>query len=351
MKVIKLEKAKVTEIVKVLKKGGLVIMPTETVYGAFVDATNLKAVQKLNRYKKRPFGKPYSIAVANQKMAEDYAFLNPTARELYRNFLPGPLTIISKAKGKLPGVESEIKTLGIRIPDYPLITKTIKALKKPVTATSAAVNYQRKAYSIENLLKSLSQKQKDLIDLVIDAGQLPKNSPSTVIDTTADDYLILRQGPIRIKNENQTVSKSVKETKELAKKIWQKYQKYTNQRAVIFALEGKMGSGKTIFTQGLAQALEIKKTVASPTYDLIREYQGKNNLKLIHIDTWRMAEEKEIEEIEFKRKITAQSIIALEWADKVVRTLRKLNEEAVIIWVKITYGQKENERIIKWGII
>jgi len=105
-------------------------MPTETVYGAFVDATNPKAVQKLNRYKKRPFGKPYPVAVADQEMAQDYVLLNQTAQKLYRNLLPGPLTVISKAKGKLPGVESEIKTLGVRIPDYPLIVKVIKDPKK-----------------------------------------------------------------------------------------------------------------------------------------------------------------------------------------------------------------------------
>ncbi len=86
----------ISQTVKILKSGGLVIYPTETVYGAGVDAANPQAVQKLSQFKARPLGKPYSVAVSDQKMAEKFVCLNDTAKKLYQTFLPGPLTIISK---------------------------------------------------------------------------------------------------------------------------------------------------------------------------------------------------------------------------------------------------------------
>lgn len=352
MKIIKTDKVKVSKICQILKDGGMVIMPTETVYGAFVDATNPKAVEKLNQYKRRPFGKPYSIAVADQKMAEKYVFLNQTAKNLYKNFLPGPLTVISKSKGKVAeGVESENKTLGIRIPDYKLVIDVVKSYGKPLTATSANPSYKKTPYKVKDILDNISNKQKGLIDIIVDAGTLPPNKPSTVIDTTGDEELVLRTGNIKIKNKKEICSRNEEETKKIAKNIWLKFKKFKKQRAIIFALEGKMGTGKTIFTKGLAKALGVKENVVSPTYDLLFEYKTKEGVPLIHIDTWRMIDAGEIEELKLKEKISDRSIIAIEWANKVDKIIRKYNQEAIIIWVKINYTKNQNQRIIYWGTI
>src|SRR3990167_7980152 len=151
----------VSQAVKTLHRGGLVIYPTETVYGAGVDATNPAAVKKLGEYKSRPFGKPFSIAVADWKMAEKYVVLNETAKKLYRQFLPGPLTIISKLKTLnssnpsshflSPGVASEAGTLGIRISSYPLVAKIVRSLDRPITATSANEAYKKRPYQISDI--------------------------------------------------------------------------------------------------------------------------------------------------------------------------------------------------------
>lgn len=93
MKIIKCDENSAKIAIEVLKSGGLIIYPTETLYGIGADATNPKAIKKLTEYKNRPFGKPYSIAVTNKKMAEKYAVLNKTAKNLYKEFLPGPLTV------------------------------------------------------------------------------------------------------------------------------------------------------------------------------------------------------------------------------------------------------------------
>lgn len=348
MKTIKANKNAIKEAVGVLKRGGLVIFPTETVYGIGAEATNSKAIEKLNRYKQRPLGKPYSIAVSNQKMAEKYVYLNQTAKNLYRQFLPGPVTIISTGKHRVaPGVESETGTLGIRIPAFPLVVDIVKILGKPITATSANASYQRRPYKLSDILDNISEKQKGLIDLMIDAGELPHNEPSTVIDTTLDDLVILRQGDTKFKNKNEILSRSEENTQNIAKELFQKYESYLGQRPLVFALTGKMGAGKTQFTKGLAKSLGIKEEVLSPTFNLVLEYG-----KLIHIDAWRLKNSKELNALEFtKYLLDKNNVIAIEWADRVADTIRTHSDDAVIVWVKIEYGKKKNERLISWDII
>jgi L-threonylcarbamoyladenylate synthase len=363
--------------VEVLKKGGLVIIPTETVYGAMVDATNSKAVEKLTKYKKRPLGKPYSIAVADQEMAEEYAELNETARNLYKKFLPGPVTIISKlkirslreqksniksgSKFKLaPGVSSELGTVGVRIPDYKLVTDIVKRLGRPVTATSANASYKKRPYKITDILENISDKQKSLIDLIVDAGELAHNEPSTVIDTTLDDPMVLRQGTIVLSTKCGVLSRSEEDTQNIGKELWQKYEQYAGQRAIIFSLEGPMGAGKTVFTKGLARALGITDKIVSPTYNLQLSYLTPSPLQNLgeghhlvfnHMDMWRIQSGEELEGLGLAGLINDKSVLAIEWADRVAETIRKYSEEAVIIWVKISYGKKINERVISWGIL
>lgn len=324
------------------------IFPTETVYGIGAEATNRKAIEKLNRYKQRPLGKPYSIAVSNQKMAEEYVSLNETAKNLYRQFLPGPVTIVSTGKHKVAsGVESETGTLGIRIPAYSLVIDIVKGLGKPITATSANASYQKRPYKISDILNSASDKNKGLIDLVVDVGELPRNEPSTVIDTTFDDPVVLRQGDIKFKKNNEVLSRSEENTQNLAKELWQKYEKYVGKRPIIFALEGPMGAGKTQFTKGLARAMNIKDNIVSPTFNLVLEYG-----KLIHIDAWRLQNPEELNALGFLKTIEDKNnVIAIEWAEKVADLIKNCRDQAVIIWVKIVYGKKENERLVSWNII
>lgn len=354
MEIIKEKESSINKAVEILKKGGLVVFPTETVYGIGADATNSKAIKKLNIYKARPFGKPYSIAVSDKKMAEEYALLNQTARNLYKEFLPGPLTIISKGKHKVAsGVESENGTIGIRIPNYPLVIEIVKSLGKPITATSANASYKKRPYKISDIFENISAKQKKLIDLIIDAGQLPKSEPSTVVDTTLDDITLLRQGDIKLGNENKILSRSQENTQNLAKELLQKYEKFLGKRPVIFALEGPMGAGKTQFVKGLGQAMEIKEKIISPTYNLINCFRSTvNSLRLNHIDTWRIQEPSEIESLGFIKMLENKNmVIAIEWAEKVADLIKKYRDQAVVVWVKIKYGKKENERLISWGLI
>lgn len=350
----------INKIINILKAGGLVIFPCETVYGVAVDSLNSKAVEKLNRYKQRPFGKPYAIMASSQKMAEKYVNLNNTAKKLYKRFLPGPVTVISKGKGKVAkGIESETETLGVRIPDYKLMIDVINKFGRPIVATSANASYQRRPYKLSDILDNISEKQKGLIDLMIDAGELPHNEPSTVIDTTIDDEaVILRQGEIKLKDKNEVLSRSEENTQNTAKELWQKYEDFAGKRAIVFALEGPMGSGKTQFVKGLARAMGIKGEIVSPTYNLLLNYKSSViSHQLIHIDTWRMLKPtEEMRNLRTKELIDDKSVIAIEWAEKVADTIRGFVEDAIVVWVKIKYpstssGRSANERLISWGIL
>lgn len=349
-------------IINSLNNGGLVVFPCETVYGIAVDSLNQEAVEKLNIYKLRPFGKPYAIMCSNQKMAAGYVKLNKTAKTLYKRFLPGPVTVISTGKHKVAkGVESETGTLGVRIPDYPDLIKLIKEIRRPIIATSANASYQKRPYKISDILDNISEKQKKLIDLIIDAGELPRNEPSTVIDTTLDDKpVILRQGEIKLKDnsalQNEVLSRSEENTQNIAKELWQKYQNYKDKRAIIFALEGKMGTGKTQFVKGLAKAMGITENVTSPSYDLLNTYGSRFTVhcSLTHIDTWRMLNpNQEFNDLDIKKLLTNNSVIAIEWADRVISVIRKYSDDAIIIWVKIVNPPAggENDRVISWGVV
>ncbi len=350
MKIVKIKNLTAEQAVRVLREGGLVVFPTETMYGIGADATNVGAINKLVRYKKRPFGKPFSIAVADEKMAEEYVILNQTAKKLYKNFLPGPMTVISRVKiqdSKLrlaAGVASELGTVGIRIPDYALVIEMVKGLGKPITATSANASYKKRPYKINDILQNISERQKDLVDLIIDAGELPHREPSTVVDTTADDTVVLRQGEVMMGSQNEILSRSPESTQNLGKELWQKYEQFAGYRAIVFALSGPMGAGKTQLTKGLARAMGITEEVVSPTFNLELDYENK----LVHIDAWRMAGGEELKGLGFEKKISDKSVVAVEWAERVAGEIRKYNEEAIIIWVMLEYGKKENERKISW---
>lgn len=349
MKVIKCDESSIKIAIDVLKSGGLIIYPTETLYGAGVDATNDVAVKKLTAYKNRPLGKPYSIAVTNTDMAEEYGYLNQTSKNLFREFLPGPLTVIIKGKHKLAkGVESEDGKLGIRLPDYKFVRSLVEKFGKPITATSANASYKKRPYKVSDILDNLSQKQKGLIDLVIDAGTLPTREPSTVIDTTFDEPAILRQGEIRLSDENEVLSVNEENTQNIAKEIWQKNESYLGKRSIVFALQGEMGSGKTQFTKGLARAMGITELVTSPTFAIENEYKSGAK-KLFHFDAWRLESSDEIKALGFEDLIKNKSVVSIEWADKIVDIIREFDDEAIVIWIKISFGTKENERKINWG--
>lgn len=348
----------IKKALSVLKNGGIIIFPTETCYGLGVDATNQIAVNKLFSYKTRREGKPLSIAVSDAKMAEEYVDTNEIAKNLYKNYLPGPITVVSYGLGKVAkGVESEYGTLGIRIPDYKIILDIIKEFKKPITATSANASYLPKPFSIEALLKDTPQKSQKLIDLIIDAGELPHREASTVVDTTMNNLNIMRAGQVKL-SEQLTNKKSImsaktsddKQTINFGGMNMLKYLDEPLDKPLVFFLSGELGSGKTQFSKGLANKLNVKDIVKSPTFTILNEYEyelGQRRGNFIHIDTWRVDSLKDLESIGLDNYLVAGNVFSIEWADKFFNDLKTKIEKAggKIINVVFTYIDENTRNI------
>lgn len=354
MKIIKLTNTNhrqvIDQAVVVLKKGGLVIYPTETVYGAGVDATNQVAVTKLLNYKTRREGKPLSIAVSDQKMSKKFVFVNDQAQKFYDKFLPGPYTIISESKQSLAtGVASEFNTVGIRIPQYQFILDLVKKYNGPITATSANASDKKQPYSVDDILDNLSVKQKNLIDLIIDAGTLPKNEPSTVIDTTLSTPLTLRGVDVQKKTEDSElitlISHNEQETRAIAGKIMLKHWNQIKQAGLIIGLNGELGAGKTIFAKGIADFLQIKDTITSPTYTYLKEYAyDRHQAKgwFYHLDLWRLDQAEDAKSLQIDQLLGEKNIIVFEWWSQVKNLLPHIKPD---IEVELTVLSEEKRQL------
>ncbi len=347
----------VEKVVETLKNGGMVVYPTETCYGIGVDATNPQAVEKLLEYKTRPEGKPISVAVTDMKMASEYVEINEIARNIYENYLPGPITVVSKGKQKVvSGIESEYKTLGIRVPDYPLITEIIRKLGKPITATSANVSYKSKPYSVEALAKDTPNTKLDLIDLAIDASELPKRKTSTVVDTTLNSINVLREGKIQFEKPGKQIldatTKTAEETVNFGSTIILKFLDDLQNKCIVMALGGELGTGKTQLAKGIGRELGIKQTIKSPTFTVISEYpysMGPITGQFVHIDTWRLGDPTEFSKLDIQKYITPGNVIVIEWADKFYNEIKRLAEFAkkntIFLKVQLNYVDPDTRKI------
>ena len=263
--------------------------------------------------------------------------------------------MVSKGKNRVADkIQSDDGTLGIRIPAYPLVLELVKAFGKPITATSANQAYKKTPYSIDDILGNLSERQRNLIDLIIDAGTLPRNRPSTVINTTLNEMQILREGDVILKAPKKIISKSEEDTQGFASRLMGESKGF-GRKPIIFALQGELGTGKTQFTKGLARHLGIKEIVLSPTFILVREYPfsiKEDKVKLYHIDAYRLFEEREFMDLGFKEMLKQPNIIAVEWAEKVSKPLREAKKQAELVWIKLKYnGEKIREIEYSWDIL
>lgn len=342
----------IDKAVKVLNSGGLIIYPTETCYGVGVVASDSKAVLKLLNYKKRPEGKAISIAVNSLEMASKYVDINNIALKFYNEFLPGPITVISKSKHIcVNSLESEFGNLGVRIPNYPLILKIITKLDKPITATSANSAGKKTPYTVDDVLENLNKVQVGLIDLIIDAGELPHNAPSTVIDTTKEDLKILRVGDFFIGNKlDERVIISDTGMQDLGSEIVNKYKSILDYKPMLILFNADLGAGKTQFVKGIGKALSIKEVINSPTYTIMKEYEyilRGQKAKLIHMDAWRLESIDEFIKLNISKYFKKGNIIAVEWAGMARDTIDKItgNIDIIKLFIEIEYLSFDKRRV------
>lgn len=341
------------QTLEVLKNGGLIIFPSDTVYGLLCDATNEQAVKKLITFKNRPAGKPISV-FSNLKFIDQLVKINTEQKKIIEEILPGPFTLILPSKHNVNKLlESESGTLGIRIPMFQLINRLIQEYGKPVTATSANIAGQPAHYSISTLLNKLSNKQKELIDLIVDAGVLSRNKPSTVVDLSQSDIKVLRQGDLNYSKSKTFLSKTSEETKDIAKQIL-KENINKKDKPLIFIIEGEMGVGKTVFVKGIGKQLGIN-NIISPTFVIYYEYDMKilkikdQRSKMIHVDLYNVEDRQEFKHLGIEKLLISGNILCFEWGEKAGEIINLLRSKGKIIYVNMKYiNEREREIIVSF---
>ena len=183
----------INKVVDVLKKGGLVIYPTDTVYGLGCDITNTKAVEKIARIKGIKLEKAnFSFICNDLSHLSDYVKqIDTPTYKLLKRALPGPYTFILPGSKSLPKVFKKKKTVGIRVPDNTIARAIVEALGNPIISTSIYDEDDVLEYTTDPEL--IFEKWQHLVDGVIDGG-FGDNYASTIIDLTAPEPVVIREG-------------------------------------------------------------------------------------------------------------------------------------------------------------
>jgi L-threonylcarbamoyladenylate synthase len=178
----------------ILHKGGLVAIPTDTVYGLGALAFDGKAVESIFLAKDRPIEKAIPVLIGDatdlEKVSED---IPDEARTLTSHFWPGPLTVIVPKKPTLPKAVSASPTIGVRVPDHPVARELLRAAG-PMAVTSANISGQPSPDTAQEVFEQLDGR----IELIIDGGRTPGGVPSTLVDCTGSEIKVLREGPISL---------------------------------------------------------------------------------------------------------------------------------------------------------
>lgn len=185
--------AAIQKVVKVLKEGGLVIYPTDTVYGLGCDITNTKALERIAKIKGIKLEKAnFSFICNDLSNLSDYIKQIDTATfKILKRSLPGPYTFILPGNNSLPKEFKKKKTVGIRIPDNPIVLQIVKLLGNPIVSTSIYDEDEVLEYSTDPEL--IFEKWQNRVEMVIDGGY-GDNHPSTIIDLSEGEPVIIREG-------------------------------------------------------------------------------------------------------------------------------------------------------------
>ena len=188
------EPRKITEVVNCLRKGGVIIYPTDTIYSIGCDLRNKKAIEKVARLKGVRLRKAqFSLICYDLSSIGDYTKqFDRSVFKAMNKALPGPYTFILNAGNKIPKLfETNKKEVGIRIPDNNIARQVVHELGNPIIATSVHDDDEILEYTTDPSL--IHEKYENMVDLVIDGGY-GKNNPSTIVDCTDGEINVIREG-------------------------------------------------------------------------------------------------------------------------------------------------------------
>ena len=178
----------------ILRRGGLVVYPTETVYGLAASAFVVDSIARVFDAKGRPYGQPLPVQIASAREVETLARrVPPVAEKLLADFFPGPLTLVF---WRQPTVSLTVtgggNTVGLRMPDHPVALGVLRAFGAPLVCPSANLTGRRAPMTAADVLEDLDGR----VDLVLDGGPTTDRTPSTVLDLTTTPARMIREGKI-----------------------------------------------------------------------------------------------------------------------------------------------------------
>jgi len=184
----------VLAVADIICSGGVIVYPTDTIYGIGVDAFSDLAVDKVFELKQRDKTKPILVIAHNLDMVKMLVSTIPAVGyKLIERFWPGPLTILFPAAEHINRkLTAGTGKIGIRIPKNEFCLELVKTCNKPITSTSANISGGDNPTSIQQILDSIGER----VDVIVDGGILASNIPSTVVDVTTGSAVIVRQGMI-----------------------------------------------------------------------------------------------------------------------------------------------------------
>ncbi len=192
MRILKATPGNIRVASQIVRSGGLVVYPTDTVYGLGCDPFNMDAVKRVFRVKDDR-KKPLPILSCSVADLEKIARLSDTARKIAAKFWPGPLTIVVPKKKALPDIVTcDLDSVGVRVPKHDVTVQLIRLSDGLLVGTSANKTGQKPACTPREALEQLGKE----VDIILDGGHAPLGIPSTVINLTIKKPKILRQGPI-----------------------------------------------------------------------------------------------------------------------------------------------------------
>ena len=182
----------IEKVVRILREGGLVIYPTDTLYAIGCDALNVRAVEKICRIKGvNPQKSNLSIICYDLSAISEYAKVSNATFKLLKHNLPGPFTFILPVCNELPKIYKNRKEVGIRIPDQPVVNEIVYSLGNPILTMSIHNNDEQPEYMTDPEL--IHEKYEHIVDIVVDGGY-GNMKGSTVVNCMSDDFFVVRQG-------------------------------------------------------------------------------------------------------------------------------------------------------------
>ena len=192
------DKQNIKRAADIMRRGGVVVFPTETSYGIGCDMRRQEAVWRIYKIKGREFNKPLPAIVCDQTMAEQYAVFSPRARQLAERYWPGPLTLVLPVAGESGlALPPRQETIALRVSSCSAARDLSCAMRAPLAATSANRSGDGPAYSADAVEEMFSGTS-DAPDIMLDNGALPPTPPSTIVQIIGQEMRILRRGPVSI---------------------------------------------------------------------------------------------------------------------------------------------------------